>query len=806
MLRNFITSAIRNLLRNKSFTILNIGGLILGVGCSIVLFSYIQFETSFNKEYKNFDRIYRVTLDVNVEQYQGKIQQIPHPLMKALKAEMSGAEEYVQMFNHGEAQISIAEGDQFKHYVEDDIAFTDAGLFRILDFKWLAGNGQIDDPRSVVINRSLAEKYFGVKENFQSILGQTILIDNTHDLTIKGVFEDVSNQSDFQFNMFIDYDSQQGVNDYFGEGKIWGRLNGRTNGFLLLPENGDPILATQQANIVWEKHNVMEGATIFLQPLSDMHYNTEIGPLNVRPFPRQATWTLMVIAVLLIVASSINFINLSTAKATNRAKEVGIRKVLGSSRKNLILQQLSETFIVVVLSMLGALGLAEILFKVISPIIGQELSLTVLPTYWTLCMISVTIVVLTALTGLYPAFVVSGFKPIQALKVSLGGVTNKGSMSLRRILVVLQFVISQGLLIGTMVTIMQNDYLRTKDLGFKQEGIISIELPEIDNNKTALLKNQLLQLPEVSTVSAHLGSPVARVNNTSDMIYKNSEGSDIEINMNQKSTDEDYLELFGLELLAGENLVKGDTSRNILVNRETVRKMGLDDPQEAVGQFLSPEYAKDRRMVIKGVVSDFNSRSLRDEVMPVMMTHSEDYFYELAFGLANTSTENISSVLKKLDDIWFSVYPEYVLKYDFLDESIRDAYEAESRMVQLFQIFAGIAILIGCLGLYGLVDFIAIKRTKEIGIRKVLGASVLNILVIFVRELLILVTLSAAIIGPVMYFLMQRWLEDYAYHIDLGFGIFIFSFLVISLFAIATMGYRSVKASNLNPVLTLKDE
>ncbi len=804
MIRNFFLSAIRNLLRNKTFTILNTGGLILGVGCAIVLISYIRFETSYNKHLSNFDNIYRVVLDIPYENSMLSLSTVPHPFGDMIREQVTTLDKVTRLYIQGDVQLSVREGDEWRHFMEDVMAYGDTELLEIFDFEWLAGSANLTDPNSIVISAAIAKKYFNVEDSYHTLLNETLRIDDQHDLMIRGVYADLPEQSDFLFPLIANYESQEGVNDYYGGGKLWARLNGGTMCVVTLPPGRDARAIQNEITEAYNVHSHYQGTQCILQPIADLHYDTEYGSVTGQPFPSMATWTLGIIAALLIIASSINFVNLSTAKATNRAKEVGIRKVLGSNKQQLIFQHMSETLIIVMVSMIGALATAELLFQWIEPIIDHRLTLTKLSGSWLTLMIGSLTVLITLLTGLYPSLVISGFKPIDALKTSIGSVKRKGSLSLRRLLVIVQFTISLALLIGTLVAYMQNDFLRHAEMGFAQEGIISIVLPEVDQQKNQVLKNELLSLPSVSKASLHLGGPLARLNNTGNVTYKGEAGGEEGFSIDYKDIDEDYLDLFDLKLVAGENLKKGSPSEHIIVNESFVRKMGLTDPYGAIGEHVTTGGSS--QFTIIGVVSDFNARNLRENIRPVLMYYNEDYFYELAIRLASTSSESISTTLADLEGLWKDVYPQYVLNYDFVDEAIQATYEREESMSTLFQLFSFIAIVIGCLGLYGLIDFIAIKKTKEIGIRKVLGATIGSILRLFLKEMVVMVTIAIVIAGPLMYFVMSKWLDFYAYRVPLGISVFLTAFGVIAAIALLTMGYRSYRASLLNPVDTLKDE
>ncbi len=805
MFRNLLISSLRNLFRNKLFVVINVGGLILGVGSSIVLFTIVRFHQDFNKFNKNYNQVYRIVGEVHNENNDGFTATVPHPLGAMLKTEAGYLDKVSRYKLHGDAQITLSESDGDKKFMQGRIAFTDNEFFEILDFTWIAGAPSLDKPNNVVIDERTALKYFGNRP-FDQVIGTTVTIGNLHELVIGGIYKDLPENSDFRFRMLITYENQEGINDYYSEGKLWGRLNGGTQCLVLLAANADLYLLQQQTNAIFEDHNVLEGYSLLFQPLSDIHFNSDFGRPGGPVFPNWATWTLNIIAILLIIASSINFINLSTAKATGRAKEVGVRKVLGSRKSTLVIQHLMETLIIVVISLLGALAVAELMFKLVAPIIEQELSLVDVSVSWIIGMMIMFLVSLTLLTGLYPSFIISSFRPIHALKAaSFGTVRQKGKMSIRRILVTTQFVISQSLLIGILVVIWQNEFLRSQELGFNEEGIISILLPEYKPEKTQLFINELLSHPEFEKASAHLGSPVARVNNTGTLVNLNEEGSEYEISgVNFKDVDENYLDLFGLRLLAGENIRRTDAEERVLINESLMKKLGMNDPYGAIGQTIKTNWGASR--IIKGVIADFNANSLHSELDPVILSYNEDYFHEVGVLMASTSQTAISGSLEKLNESWDKVFPEYVIQYDFLDERIERSYNTELKMVQLFRLFAILAITISCLGLYGLIDFMAVKKTKEIGIRKVLGAKLKNILFIFGKELVFLVGLSMIVSGPLMYWLLNQWLDNYAYRIEIGWTVFAIAIATILFASLATISYRSYKASNLNPVLTLKDE
>jgi putative ABC transport system permease protein len=802
MWRNYLISAYRNLLRNKGYAILNILGLALGIGCSIVMFSYIHLEQQTDKHHANYDRIYRVYTDSDSPSYTGKFEVVPHPLGKAIKEETSAFEAVARIYYYGGTQLSYYHDDDVKHIEQGGIIFSESSLFDIFSVDFLAGTPNLDDLNTVVISRDLAEKLFDTKDLSQ-IPGKVISMDNKANVTIMGVFENLPDETDYPFELVGSYETQAAINDYFGKGELWERYNGMTGVLLLLPEGGDAVEAERQASDVHDAHKVNEWAAIGIQPLSDVHYNAEIGSWYGQTLSKELLWTLRLIAILLILTSSINFVNLTTAKATNRSKEVGVRKVMGSSIPQLIGQHLTETLIIVVISLIIGLAASELIFQFINPILNKSMSLFNLSTGWLISFCLSLVFIITLLSGLYPAYIIASFQPVDTLKSRLGIGQGSGKFNLRRVLVVLQFAISLSLLVGAYVAISQQQFLIHSDMGFRQQGVISIPLPKIDAEKTQLLQTKISELSQVELVSAHLASPMGRTNNQGDL-YLAGEENPSPVKFNFKNIDENYFNLFNLDVLAGRTLGKNEPRENILISQTAVSQLGINSAKEAIGRELKADWGSVYHII--GVVSDFHTNSLRENKMAVLFDYNSNYFYELAVLLKSITTADIAQSLDNLREVWVEVYPEYLFRYDFLDDMVKNNYQTEMAITKLMGFFTMVAILIAGLGLYGLVDYIAIRRVKEIGIRKVLGATKMAILKIFSKELTILVLVAAAISFPLMYILMNKWLENYAYSIEITPFVFIISFLLVVVVVLVTTGYRALMAASINPAQTLKDE
>ena len=802
MWRNYFISAYRNLLRNKGFALLNILGLAMGIGCSVVMFSYIHLEQQTDKHHEKYDRIYRVYTNANSPSYNGKFEVVPHPLGKAIRDETSAFESVARVYYYGGAQLSYYHDDDVKHIDQSGVVFSESELFDILTVNFLAGTSQLDDLNTMVISRAVAEKLFDTKD-ISNIPGKVVSIDNKADVVVTGVFENLPEETDYPFELVASYDTQGSINDYYGKGEIWERFNGMTGVLMLLSEGVDPTEAERQVYEVNQAHQKLEWVTVGIQPLSDIHFNPEIGSWYGQTLSLELLWTLRMIAILLIVTSSINFINLTTAKATNRAKEVGVRKVMGSTVAQLIRQHLTETFLIVLMSMILGLAISELIFQFINPIVNKSMSLASISSLWLWGFCLILLISITLISGLYPAYIIAGYKPVQALKSKLNVSHGSGKFNLRRVLVVLQFTISLSLLTGAYIAISQQNYLIQSDMGFKREGIISIPLPKIDAENTQLLKNKIGELSQVKYISAHLASPVGRTNNHADLTLTGVDNPD-PVKFSFKNVDEDYLELFDLKILAGRALTKNEPMENIVISQTGVDQLGLKDPEEAIGKELKADWGGIFHVV--GVTNDFHPNSLHERKMAVLFNYDESSFYELGLSMKRTNTADLQSLLNDIEQVWKSVYPEYIFKYDFVDDMVRNQYRVEMAITKLMSFFTTIALLIAGLGLYGLVDYIAIRRVKEIGIRKVLGATRVAILMIFTKELSFLVVIASLISFPTMYLLMSRWLDNYAYSIKITPLIFLVAFLLVIIIVLITTGYRAMMAASINPAQTLKDE
>jgi ABC-type antimicrobial peptide transport system permease subunit len=570
---------------------------------------------------------------------------------------------------------------------------------------------------------------------------------------------------------------------------------------VVLPPNISPARFNQSLVAFLKKHQPDDrNHTYQLQPLQDLHFNPNYPPLTFRSISKATITSLVLIGIFILVIACINFVNLATAQAVGRAKETGIRKVLGSNRGQLMGQFLGETFVIVLLAVMVAVLLVFLTLPLVRPISNLPETFSLRFTPENICFLLGVTAVVTFLSGFYPALVVSGFKPVQALKSKMT-VQMVGGISLRKALVVFQFSIAQFLVIGTLIAITQMDFVRQKDLGFNPEAVLMAGVPDdsVSKQKLQTLKNRFEALPAVRKVSFHSEAPTSNGNSYTNFRFGKAT-EDAKFPVSIKSGDVDYFSTFELRLVAGRVYLPSDTTREIIVNQKLLRQLGITNPQEAIGQTFR---LNGRNYPVVGVVKDFHNQSLRDPIVPIAIAANKGSYRQVALKIKPT---NLKATQREVEQIWSETFPEYVYEAGFLDERIAEFYEEEQKLSALFKIFAGIAIFIGCLGLYGLVSFVAVQKTKEIGIRKVLGASLPNIVSLLSRDFLKLVLLANILAWPLAWWAMQRWLQDFEYRSPIGWWIFAIAGIGALLIALITVSFQAMKAAVANPVDALRSE
>jgi putative ABC transport system permease protein len=808
MIKNYVKTAWRNLLRNKSYAAINVIGLAIGVAACLLIFLIIQFETSFDNFHKKKNQIYRVTTANHGPAGLDLGSGVPFPTAQGLRIDYPMLKEVATIMRNGSAHFTIdrsTNGQPPKKFKEDETYYAEPQFFNEFDFEWLAGDKKtgLSEPNTVVLTQDEAEKFFG---SWRDALGKVIKFENRTNLKVTGILKNMPTNTDFPLKVVISYASTRVKGgDFYNNRNDWVSVFGSHYVFVILADNMSVSQFNQDLTAFVKKHKPREYAKdgMLLQPLSDMHYNTQVNIFSRHGFSKELIKAIGLIGLFLLIIACVNFINLATAQAVNRSKEVGIRKVLGSNRKQLILQFISETFIVTIFAVVLAIGIADAMLQLLNNLLEIQLSNSFMSDPVVLLFLAGLIGGVTLLAGFYPALVLSGFNPISALKNKVASGKANG-LSLRHVLVVLQFSIAQVLVIGTLVIISQMDYFKNKSLGFAKDAVIVVPIPNDSAALTRLnsLRNQLLQQPGVNGVSYSFASPSDNSGWSTDFKYNNSpKKTDFEANL--KWADPDYFNLYKLQFIAGRAYSKTDTVHEYVVNETLLKKLGVRDPKDAIGKYINLWDEKGKNAEIVGVIKDFNVSSLKDQIPPVLMASWKAVYQKINIKI---QPANITQTLASVERLWSGTFPDGIYEYQFLDDKIANFYKADDQLSQLYKIFAGIAIFISCLGLYGLVSFMAVQRTKEVGIRKTLGASVANIVYLFSKEFTLLILVAFAISAPIGWYLMNKWLQDFTYRIPLGPGIFLLAIIASVAIAWVTVGYKAIMAALANPVKSLRSE
>jgi predicted permease len=806
MIKNYLKIGWRNLIRHKGYSFINISGLAVGIAACLLIFLIVQYELSFDSFQPDVKNTYHMVYKEIHEDGFSYNPGIPMPAVDALRIDFPQAKIAAVNSSYG-SQITVPEtpgtnnGD--KKIIEDTgVVFIEPQFFDIFSSKWLAGNkSALADPHMVVLDKSSAIKYFG---NWQGAMGKALKMDNLVELKVAGIVADAPSNTDFPFKVLISYVTLKEYPAQYGYTKEWGSVSSNHQVFMHIG-NGVTLAGLDARLKGFTKKHYKTGTKhhlIFAQPLSLFHFDTRFGNTLADHTTSMATIsTLSFIALLIILMAAINFINLSTAQSVGRSKEVGIRKVLGSDRRQLIFQSMGETALIVIIAVLCSIGIAALGMPYLARIASVPEGMSLLNTGSLLFLFIVTLVVIL-LSGIYPALVVSGFKPVLAIKNKITA-ASVGGIPLRRALVVIQFAISQLLIIGTIVAVNQMDFVNKADLGFNKDALLVINGPSdsLSLRKMEAYRQQLLQNPAVKAVSFASDQPSSD-NNWATNFYFNHLTRDNNQHVFLKYGDAAYFKTFGLQFVAGHGYDASDTLRQVVVNETFIHELNIRNPNEALGKTVRLGGGGPWAPIV-GVVKDFKTNSLRDAVKPIVISPNKHFETNVAIKI---QTRSLSATVAALQKQWERTYPEYAYNGYFLDENIAKFYKQENQLALVYKIFAVIAIFISCLGLYGLVSFMSVQRTKEVGIRKVLGASVGSIVFLFSKEFVMLIVISFVFAIPASWYLMRGWLQHFAYRIDMNVWIFLTAMASSVLIAWATVSYKAMKAAMANPVKSLRSE
>ncbi|MCF0073363.1 ABC transporter permease [Dyadobacter sp. CY261] len=809
MLQNYLKIAWRNLRKHKFYSFLNIFGLSLGLASCLLITLYVVDELSYDRSFTNADRIYRVNADIRFGGADMSLAVAPDPLAFTMKKDYPQIEQVVRMRENGSQLVRRA--DAIENLKEDHVFYVDSTFFKVFSVPLLQGDASsaLRNPFTVVISATDAKKYFGNANP----MGKPLTLDNSVTYTVTGVMQDIPEQSHMRnVNMLLSMSSTEE-----SRRNTWGSHNFNT--YLLFREGTDAKQFEKNFETVLQKY-VSEWIKGFmgssldevrksgnylvytLMPLKDIHLHSDrTAEINANG-NIQYVYIFAVVAVFLLAIACVNFMNLATARSANRAKEVGVRKALGSERSSLVGQFLTESVMLSFFSLALAILIAYLSLPLFNNLASKQIAFPVANVWFWLLLLS-TGGIVGVLAGSYPAFFLSSFKPLKVLKNSIE-LQGKGGY-LRNALVVFQFVISVMLIVGTGVIYRQLNYIQTKKLGFDKDQMLIVNDAYALDKQVKAFKEEVLNLPNVEngTVTSFLPTPSSRTDHTFFPVGQMQQ--DKGINMQKWAVDFDFVKTMGLEMASGRAFQDSfpSDSTGIVINEAAAKVLGYADPVgKKIFGYEDAEFKKRVDYTIIGVVKNFHFESLRKNIGAlslILYKSSGSVVFRMKGG-------DIARTVDQVEGLWKKMAPGQPFNYRFMDQDFDNVYRSEQRIGQIFITFAAISIIIGCLGLFGLSAFTAERRTKEIGVRKVLGASVTNIVALLSKEFLKLIVIAIVIGSPIAWFGMNYWLSDFAYHVDLAWWMFVAAGMLAIVIALLTVSFQSVKAALMNPVKSLKSE
>ena len=799
MITFYIKTILRGLLKYKGNTVINVLSLSFGIAFSGIIFLFLRYESTFDHHHTQADRIYRV--NTHIQHTDGMLRSAfsPHPLAEALRNTFPEEITVTQTLGRLSGQLLVNPGtDEAKLFEESFIIFVDAQFTQTFDYTWLAGDPAtaLKVPNGIVFHEGMAEKLYPEK-TYEEILGEVIELNGQTLLTVTGIIEYPPLNSNLFFTTLISDEALYQANDERPE-EDWEKLS-RGCTFITLQENVSQDQIQGRLDELVKSYvpdeDLQQQLSFHLMPLKDLHFAYQYRKAaSLYTTPPFLLWPIGGIGLIMIVVACINFINLATAQAINRSKEVGIRKVLGSRRRQLFFQFMGETAVITFIALLLGLGLGELAvkyFQKLVPFIYLQFGVDQTLIYFILFLVLLVIL----LAGTYPALVLSGFHPLQAIRHGRQG--RSGGTRLRKTLVVTQFVVAQFFIICTIGLAFQFMYLNQRNLGFEKDGIITLSYYGQDET---YLRNELLKNKGIRQVSFSSGTPIngeIATTFTLDTAEQTEQRP-----MLLKYVDAAFLPTFGIDLLAGNNFAEGGAQQGLIINKALAQDMGFETMEEVVGHYLTVAEVGNPLPVI-GVVPDYSNREFERKGDPEAFVNQPD-----KFNTVNVKTygENLPEVTAFLEKVWKKRYPERVFTYTFMEDAVKQRLGEDKLFVLVFGVFSGIAIFICCLGLFGLISFVLVQKEKEIGIRKVVGASVSSIVILFNTGIAKLILIAFALSAPLAYWLLQSFLQTNAYKITLGPWIFLIGLVATLLIAFMTTGYKSWKAALANPVDILRNE
>ncbi|MBA4745230.1 MAG: ABC transporter permease [Muricauda sp.] len=800
MFKNYLKIAWRNLVKNMLSSFINVIGLSIGISACMVILIFVRYESTFDDYHSKSENIYRVVQHNKLPDQTLYWNITPYPLAEALRNDFPEIETVTQTQGPVSQEFSITEGAELKRFEEPRVLFVDQFYPKTFDFEWLSGNPDtaLDGINSIVLTEDIAKKYFGISGGaYESILGKTILLKGNEPLTVTGIIKNIPGNSSQRFDMLIPYGFFKTKNP--GLAQNWsGNHQGTT--FVVLQNPG--LLKQLESKIAsWKKKYLKpkddKRISYFLQPLTDIHNETLYGSSpGGYIMPSNILYTLSVVALFILVIAIVNFINLLTAQSTSRSKEVGIRKVLGGKRLDLIFQFIFENSLVI----LGSLALSVVFLNILLSQLNENLSVIDLQLGLDLNHIGLILVIgisTIILAAFYPALILSAFKPIRALRNKVQ-FSKRDGVSVRKSLVTFQFVIVQLFVISAIVVSLQMNYFKNEPMGFSSDAVVMTPAP--DFGKLEVYRQSLLENNNITNVTIASGPPMAVDGLQLGTRFRLPEQSSEEaLDAEVKIGDSHYLDFYELELLAGRSFTTNKEAFDEFIVNETLLKPFGWSPEEAIGKRIQ---INEGPGTIVGVVKDYHNNSFQREITPCIIMNWTFFQNQAFIKIGSNKAETID----KIKDIWKNTFTGSTYSLSFLNDSIGKEYVLEQLIFKGFTILSILAICIGCLGLLGLMSFIVSRKKKEIGVRKVLGADVLQLFSFFTKEFIGLIALAFFIAAPLVYYFGNLWLETFAYRIDLSVWIFLSGGCITLIIAIFTCSFQSFHAATANPVKSLRTE
>ncbi|AHM62863.1 hypothetical protein D770_23090 [Flammeovirgaceae bacterium 311] len=799
MWQNYLKIALRNIKRHKGYTLLNVAGLAIGMAACLLIAFFIKNELSYDNYHQDVDRLYRVAIDIQASADNRVFAQTSGTLAPALKKDFSEVEAATRLWKQDNRLVKYGEE---KAFYEDNFYLTDPEIFNVFTIPLISGNAQtaLNRPATLLIAEETARKFFGAEDP----IGKTLKI-GERDYEVSGVMKSLPEKSHLKFNLVTSVTTLEQEEWYPDLMDNW-----FTTMFYTYIKVKERVEISAFEKKVATIANAYEGERLkefgytfryFLQPVQDIHLHSNLryeaeapgNPINIYIFT--------VVAMLILLIASLNYVNLTTAQSANRAKEVGVRKVIGAAKSSLFVQFVFETIILTAIALLLALLIVLVSRPLFEAISGQTISLQQIFSFEFVAGLLGLTLILGIAAAVYPALFLSSYQPVKVLKGSLG-MGSRGA-SLRKVLVVCQFSISLMLIVGTMMVYRQLNFMKDQQLGFEKEQMLVLPVrgASIEDNYQQI-KNEFQSHSSIISATSSAFIPGEEMANFSTSLL--GVADDKSQSMFYLFVDADFLKTYGIEMVAGRSLdgeIQSDAESGFLVNEKAVAAFGWANPEEAIGQKMSAGFGREGEII--GVYKDFHYRSLQAPIEPLVMAILPSQFSYISLKM---KTSDIGSTMAFVEQKWKELYPQNPYEYAFLDEEFNKQYEADEKIGQTFMAFTGIAIFIACLGLFGLATFIAQQRTKEIGVRKVLGASVTSIVALLSKDFVKLILISFVIATPLSYLLISKWLENFASRISIGWTTFAIAGVTILLIALLTVSFQSLKAALANPVKNLRSE